>query len=173
MTCRLMLLGLVCGGHAWAGTAPTKLPSGLYSISGVALSSSSSVYCPVKKGQSFTGTLDYPGSGKQALEINYAAFNANGNIDQVRFYAFPTVPASGLNGWTDAHGAGTDVETFQNGKTVSGPGNSGAVSFDLQPVIDGMPVSEGGQMSVNIATSGTCAQTYTILLQRIGSYTAN
>lgn len=167
----LIVSGLVCGGWAVATAAPTTLPAGLYGVSGVALSSSSSVYCPLKKGQTLTGAVDFPGSGKQAFEMNYFAVNPGGDIEQVRFYAFPAVPTSGLNGWTDKQPAGTDVETFRNGKVVSGPGNTGSVAFDLQPVIDGLPVSIGGKMNVEIVTSGACQQSYTILLQRIGPYT--
>ena len=161
-----IFLGIVACEHAFAATAPVTLPSGTYAMSGVAITSSSSVYCPIKKGQSFTGTVGFPGNGKEGFEATYAGLNANGDISQVRFYAFPPVPSIGLDGWN----AGTDVEQFLNGKDISGPGNSGGVTFALQPAVASSVAFVGGKMSVSIETSEPCQQSYTILLQRVGAY---
>ncbi len=173
MNNRLVMLALLCGAPALAATPPPALPAGLYVVNGVALSSSSQNFCPVKKGQSFTGTVNFPGAGNQPFEIDYAALNPNGAIDQVRFYAFPTVPEAGLNGWSTSHPAGTDVETFENGRALSGPGNTGEVAFALNPVIAGYPPTIGGQMSVRIVTTGACQQSYTILMHRIADATVS
>jgi hypothetical protein len=163
---RFIVLGIAVCEHAFAATSPAPLPSGTYVINGVATTSSSSVYCPVKKGQSFTGSVGFPGNGKEAFEMTYAGLNANGDISQVRFYAFPSVPSNGLDGWS----AGTDVEQFLNGKDISGPGNSGGVMFTLQPAVAGSVAFVGGKMTVSIETSGACQQSYNILLQRVGAY---
>jgi hypothetical protein len=163
---RFIVLGIVACERAFAAPAPVTLPSGTYAIDGVATTSSSSVYCPVKKGQSFTGTVGFPGNGKEAFEMTYAGLNANGDISQVRFYAFPPVPSNGLDGWN----VGTDVEQFLNGKDISGPGNSGNVMFTLQPAVASSVAFVGGTMTVSIEASGACRQTYSILLQRVGAY---
>jgi hypothetical protein len=175
-----IVLPLVCGGAAFAGTTATELPSGTYTLYGVALSSSSALYCPAQTGHTITGTVAFPGNGGGGFEMNYAGapeYNLpRGNIiNQVRFYAFPNVPANGLDGWSYTHPAGTDVEQFLEGKDISGPGNTGELSFALQPVQPGAIASVAGKLAVGIATDRPCNQTYEILLQRVGPFytTAN
>jgi len=168
---------LVCSGAAFAGTTAPALPPGTYTLYGVALSSSSSLYCPAQTGQTITGTVAFPGNGGGGFELNYAGAPERnlprGNIiNQVRFYAFPNVPANGLDGWSYNHPVGTDVEQFLDGKDISGPGNTGEVSFVLQPVEPGATVSVGGKILVNIGTDRPCQQSYTILLQRVGPFPA-
>jgi hypothetical protein len=168
---------LLCSGAAFAGTAATPLPAGNYTLYGVALSSSSSVYCPAQTGQTIAGMVAFPGSGGGGFEMSYAGPPGHnlprGNIiSQVRFYAFPNVPEKGLDGWSYNHPVGTDVEQFLEGKDVSGPGNTGEVSFALQPVEPGAIASVAGKIAVDIMTDRPCQQTYEILLQRVGPFTA-
>lgn len=170
-------LSLLCNGQAFAAATATSLPSGTYTLYGVALSSSSAAYCPAQLGHTITGTVAFPGNGGGGFEMTYAGapeYNLpRGNIiNQVRFYAFPNVPPIGLDGWSYKHPVGTDVEQFLDGKDVSGPGNTGVVAFALQPVEPGAIASVGGKMAVNIVTDRPCQQSFTIILQRVGPFSA-
>ena len=84
-------------------------------------------------------------------------------------FAFPTVPAGGLNGWNAANPASANYNQYQNGKLASGVTTAG-LTFDL--IINQqtyLPIAQGS-FSISVDAVSPCEETVQALFTQISPF---
>jgi hypothetical protein len=145
------------------------LPSGEYSFSGTVTAAFGN-FCPVDKKEIFSGTIAYPGAGSdQNLIITLRAISPGVAVKMALLSAFPPIPASGLNGWSQSSPAASNYTQFRNGKVVAG-GASAQVSFDLTTLYAGPFAAAQGTIMLDGGSNGPCKEQFLGTLQRVSDY---
>jgi hypothetical protein len=163
---REIFLGLFC----LVSTAPAlaqALPSGVYTINGT-VGPVRGHFCPAPTDEAVSGIMVYPGAQitDANLFIKLQAVTPGTAVNLLSFSAFPPVPASGLNGWSNTSPVAPNYSQYQNGRLV-GDDVSAIVSFDLHALSTDAFATAQGSMTIKESLYGPCYEIFIITLQRI------
>jgi hypothetical protein len=148
--------------------AQTVLPAGIYDINGTVTSISGSV-CPLAANRPVTGHINYPGIGHDTTQLVLESVALGKAVTVAFMFAFPTVPAGGLNGWSGANAPSPNYSQYQNA-TLTGGGTAAVLSFDLtynQQTY--LPIAQG-TLSINVDSIGPCVETVQALFTRVAPF---
>jgi type 1 fimbria pilin len=148
--------------------AQTVLPAGNYEVNGTVTSTSGN-NCPLAANRPVTGHIYYPGVGSTNMQMVLESVAIGKTVTVGFVFAFPTVPASGLNGWTVANPASANYNQYQNGKLASGV-TTAALTFDLimnQQTY--LPIAQGS-VSISVDAVSPCAETVQALFTQVSPF---
>ena len=143
--------------------------AGNYTITGTVTSVSGSS-CPFGARAPVTGVIYYPGPGHDTTQMQLQSVVAGKAVDVASMYAFPAVPADGLNGWSKANPVSPDYTQFRNG-TVTAGGTAAVLSFDLVDSNKANPLAYAqGTIAFNVDAIAPCSETIQAILQKLSGF---
>ena len=151
-----------------AAFAQSALPAGDYEINGTVTALTGSV-CPLAAKRPVTGHIYYPGVGRDTTQIVLESVALGKAVTVAFMFAFPPVPAGGLNGWAGANSPSPNYNQYQNGK-LTGGGTAAVLGFNLAYNTNNiMPIAQG-TLSINVDSIGPCTETVQALFTRIAPF---
>ena len=151
-----------------AAFAQAALPAGYYDIDGTVISISNTV-CPLAAKQPVRGHLYYPGVGHDTTQLVLSSTVIGKSVTVALMFAFPAVPAGGLNGWSGSNYASPNYIQYLNGKGVSG-GTAADLSFSVN-YIDLAPLATvQGTLTINVDSIAPCVETLQVIFTRVAPF---